>query len=75
MCHIFFIIVKPAQPTFDFVDTGSLNNDGITNNGVITVNGLEVGTTWQYSISGDNGFVDGTGNSFTVSKQKQVSTR
>ncbi|CAC9562575.1 hypothetical protein [uncultured Gammaproteobacteria bacterium] len=58
--------VKPAQPTFDFVDTGSLNNDGITNNGVITVNGLEVGATWQYSISGDNGFVDGTGNSFTL---------
>ncbi len=58
--------VKPAQPTFDFVDTGSLNNDGITNNGVITVNNLEVGATWQYSISGDNGFVDGTGNSFTL---------
>jgi hypothetical protein len=29
-------IVKPAQPTFDFVDTG-LDNDNITNNGVITV--------------------------------------
>jgi hypothetical protein len=25
-----------------------------------------VGATWQYSISGDNGFVDGTGNSFTL---------
>jgi hypothetical protein len=22
--------------------------------------------TWQYSISGDNGFVDGTNNSFTL---------
>ena len=51
--------VKPAQPTSDFVDTGSLNNDGITYNGVITVNNLEVGATWQYSISDDNGFVDG----------------
>ena len=58
-------IVKPAQPTFDFVDTG-LDNDNITNNGVITVNNLEVGATWQYSISGDNGFVDGTGNNFTL---------
>ncbi len=57
--------VKPAQPTFDFVDTG-LDNDNITNNGVITVNNLEVGATWQYSISGDNGFVDGTGNNFTL---------
>jgi uncharacterized phosphosugar-binding protein len=34
-------IVKPAQRTFDFVDTG-LDNDNITNNGVITVNNLEV---------------------------------
>jgi hypothetical protein len=32
--------VKPAQPTFDFVDRGSLNNDGITNNGLITINNL-----------------------------------
>jgi hypothetical protein len=58
--------VKPAQPTFDFVDTGLLKNDGITNNGLITVNGLEVGATWQYSISGDNGFVDGTGTSTLI---------
>ncbi|CAB9544347.1 hypothetical protein BROOK1789C_1613, partial [Bathymodiolus brooksi thiotrophic gill symbiont] len=58
--------VKPAQPTFDFVDTGLLKNDGITNNDLITVIGLEVGATWQYSISGDNGFTNGTGNSFTL---------
>ena len=38
---------KPAQPTFDFVDTGSLNNDGITNNGLITINNLEMNATWQ----------------------------
>jgi hypothetical protein len=37
--------VKPAQPTFDFVDTGLLKNDGITNNDLITVIGLEVGAT------------------------------
>ncbi len=58
--------VKPAQPAFSFEDTGLLNNDGITNNGVITINNLEVNATWQYSISGDNGFVDGTGSSFTL---------
>jgi hypothetical protein len=51
---------KTAQPAFSFEDTGLLNNDGITNNGVITINNLEVNATWQYSISGDNGFVDGT---------------
>jgi hypothetical protein len=59
-------IGKPAQPTFDFVDTGLLDNDGVTSNGLITVNGLEAGATWQYSISGDDGFVDGTGSSFTL---------
>jgi hypothetical protein len=32
---------------------------------MITVSDLEVGATWQYSIS-DNGFVDGIGNSFTL---------
>jgi hypothetical protein len=25
-----------------------------------------VGATWQYSISGDNGFTNGTGSSFTL---------
>jgi hypothetical protein len=58
--------VKPDQPTFTFEDTGLLDNDGITNNSVITVSGLEVGATWQYSISDDNGFVDGTGSNFTL---------
>jgi hypothetical protein len=33
---------------------------------VITVSGLEVGATWQYSISDDNGFVDGTGSNFML---------
>ncbi|CAB9543932.1 RTX toxins and related Ca2+-binding proteins, partial [Bathymodiolus brooksi thiotrophic gill symbiont] len=42
------------------------NNDGITNNGVITINNLEVGVTWQYSVNGGNDFIDGTGSSFTL---------
>ncbi|CAC9549109.1 hypothetical protein [uncultured Gammaproteobacteria bacterium] len=58
--------VKPDRPIFDFVDTGLLNNDGITNNSLITAYDLEVGATWQYSISDDNGFVDGTGSNFTL---------
>jgi hypothetical protein len=33
---------------------------------LITINNLDVGATWQYSISGDNGFVDGTGNNYTL---------
>jgi hypothetical protein len=37
-------------PTFTPIDTGLLSNDGITNNGLITINNLEMGATWQYSI-------------------------
>jgi hypothetical protein len=33
-----------------FIDTGSSNSDGITNNNTITVNNLEAGEAWQYSI-------------------------
>ncbi len=58
--------VKPAQPEFTLEDTGLADNDGITSNGVITISNLELNATWQYSISGDNGFIDGTGNSFTL---------
>jgi hypothetical protein len=30
-------ITKPVKPTFDFLDTGLSDNDGITNNGVVAV--------------------------------------
>jgi hypothetical protein len=33
---------------------------------LITVNGLEVGATWQYSVNGGNSFVNGTGSSFML---------
>jgi hypothetical protein len=55
-----FLLISETLPT------GLLDNDGVTSNGLITVNGLETGATWQYSISGDDGFVDGTGSSFTL---------
>ncbi|CAB5505862.1 hypothetical protein THERMOT_2233, partial [Bathymodiolus thermophilus thioautotrophic gill symbiont] len=56
-----------ATPTFTFVDTGSLDNDRITNNGTITVNGLASDATWQYSIDGGTNFTSGTGSSFMLS--------
>jgi hypothetical protein len=33
---------------------------------VITINNLEVGATWQYSVNGGNDFINGTGSSFTL---------
>jgi ribosomal protein S10 len=50
-----------------FIDTGSSNSDGITNNNTITVNNLEAGETWQYSIDSGVNFIDGKGNSFMLS--------
>jgi hypothetical protein len=47
-------LVKIFTDTVISCYTGSLNNDGITNNGVITINNLEVGVTWQYSVNGGN---------------------
>ena len=58
-------ITKPVKPTFDFEDTGLLNNDGVTSNGVITVSDLEVGSTWKYTTNGSD-FQDGSNNSFTL---------
>ncbi|CAB5501490.1 hypothetical protein THERMOS_1396 [Bathymodiolus thermophilus thioautotrophic gill symbiont] len=58
--------IVPATPTLNFTDTGSVNDDGITNNGIITVGDLESDTTWQYSINGGVNFTNGTGNSFTL---------
>jgi hypothetical protein len=58
-------LILSSSP-ISFVDTGLLDNDGITSNGVITINNLELNATWQYSISGDNGFVDGTNRLFCL---------
>jgi hypothetical protein len=48
-------------------ETGLLNNDGVTNDNTITVNGLKEGETWEYSINSGVTFIPGTGRSFTLS--------
>ncbi|MCX7077541.1 MAG: hypothetical protein NTZ45_12445, partial [Methylococcales bacterium] len=47
------------------VDTGISATDGITNDKIVNVTGLEVGAKWQYSVNGVD-FVDGTGTSFNL---------
>jgi hypothetical protein len=42
-------ITKPVKPTFDFEDTGLLNNDGVTSNGVITVSDRGVDISINHS--------------------------
>ncbi len=44
--------VAPSAPTLTLTsDTGNSSTDRLTNNGSITVAGLEAGATWQYSTN------------------------
>ena len=47
-------------------DSGALNNDGITNSGVVNVTDLEPGSTWEYSTDNGGNWITGTGTSFTL---------
>ncbi|MFD1960903.1 hypothetical protein ACFSHP_21320 [Novosphingobium panipatense] len=55
----------PAVPVATFVDSGT-QGDGITNNGTVSVGGLEPGVTWQYSTDGGATWQTGTGTSFEL---------
>jgi hypothetical protein len=59
----------PSAPALSLaVDSGDLNNDGITNSGVINVTGLEDGSTRAYSTDGGQIWTAFTGNSFTLTE-------
>lgn len=61
------VTAAPIAPTFALVaDTGSVNNDSITNNGVVNVSSLASGAVWQYSTDGGSTWLTGTGSSFTL---------
>jgi len=53
-------------------DTGDLDDDGITYDGLINVTGLEAGATWQYSINGGTTWLDGTDSTFTLADDTYV---
>ena len=54
------LLDAPNAPTIAlFEDSGALDNDGITNNGQITVSNLEDGATWHYSIDSGESFTQG----------------
>uniref|UniRef100_Q3APA8 Uncharacterized protein n=1 Tax=Chlorobium chlorochromatii (strain CaD3) TaxID=340177 RepID=Q3APA8_CHLCH len=56
----------PAAPTLSITDNGQSTSDNLTNNGTVTVSGLETGATWQYSTNGGTNWTTGSGTSFTL---------
>ncbi|MBZ5486524.1 Ig-like domain-containing protein [Halomonas aquamarina] len=54
-------LTPPAAPVIDLVD-----DSPITNNGTVTIGGLEDGATWEYSLDGGESWQTGTGTSFTL---------
>ena len=55
------------SPTLGLVsDTGSSSSDGITRDGRLTVGGLELGATWEYSTDGGTQWQSGSGSGFTL---------
>jgi uncharacterized repeat protein (TIGR02059 family) len=47
-------------------DTGAQAIDGISNDGTVSVSGLEASATWQFSSDGGTNWTDGVGSSFTL---------
>ncbi|MCO7233018.1 Ig-like domain-containing protein, partial [Cobetia sp. Dlab-2-AX] len=48
--------------------TDTLDADGITSNGEVTISGLETNATWEYSLDGGSTWIDGTGTTFTLAE-------
>ena len=56
----------PVAPSMTFADTGVLNNDAKTNNGIVTLGDLETNASWQYTTDNGAHWTTGTGSSFTL---------
>ncbi len=47
-------------------DNGQSTSDGLTNNGLMSVSGLEPGSSWEFSTNGGVSWTAGTGSSFSL---------
>lgn len=56
----------PTAPTLALASDTNITSDGITNNGMVNVSGLESGATWQYSTDGGTTWKTGSGSSLTL---------
>jgi len=60
--------IAPVTPAIALAnDSGSSGSDGITNNGVVNISGLEISGGWQYSINAGVSWISGVGSSLTLS--------
>jgi hypothetical protein len=64
--------LPPPAPQLSFTDTGRFSADGITNNGVVTVTGIEDNAAWQYSVDGGKKWLTGSNNQFTLAEGDHV---
>ncbi|MFM1991916.1 MAG: hypothetical protein RJA99_4873 [Pseudomonadota bacterium] len=60
--------IAPTVPTTAITDTGTSASDGITSNGLVTVGGLDAGTTWDYSTNNGVSWTAGTGTTFALAQ-------
>lgn len=56
----------PVAPGFGLALDSGVPGDGITNNGMVHVTGLEPGAGFQYSTDGGSHWTNGSGDSFTL---------
>ena len=70
----FTVDTVTTKPTLSFVDTGTSNSDGVTQNGKVTVANLESGATWEYSNDGTTWSV-GNGDSVTLTEDGNKTIR
>lgn len=62
-------MAAPQTPFLSLVsDTGTSRNDLVSSSGVVKVNNIEAGATWQYSLDGGKTWINATGNTFELAE-------
>ncbi|WP_324692407.1 Ig-like domain-containing protein [Cobetia sp. D5] len=61
-------LTVPEVPSLALSEDTNITDDGITSNGEVTVSGLEVDATWEYTTNGGTTWIAGTGTTFTLAE-------
>ncbi|MDP2286675.1 MAG: Ig-like domain-containing protein, partial [Pseudohongiella sp.] len=72
----FTLDTSAATPSLRLTnDSGASSSDLITNDGRVTVEGLESNASWQFSVDGGSNWTDGSGNSIEVTTEDSYDIR